>query len=171
MCILRKGGLCLAEYVKLRDAGLLEVPERPKFCIDCQECNCFWAHGSYPRTVEEGAVSAEIRVPRWKCRWCSGTLSEPPFFVVPKRRYTVRVLAAGVQIYASIPTTYRDEVWELGEAGPSPAQLFRWVKLLSEQAKGLLFDVQSLYVAAGLEPEELIELERKICPNSGRGTS
>lgn len=168
MSILWKVGACLAEFQKLREKGLLEPFERPKFCSDCQRCDCFWAHGSYSRKVEEGPECAEISIVRWKCRWCGHTRSEPPYFVVPKRRYSVRVLAAGIQNYALRTTTYRDEVCVLGESGPSPSQLFRWVATLSEKADGLLLDVQSLYVSAGLDPELLIEREREICPNAER---
>jgi hypothetical protein len=168
MSILRKAGLCLAEYLKLREAGKLPAPERPKSCGPCRKVNCYWAHGSYRRRVEEGSENEEIRVPRWKCRWCGGTQSEPPYFVVPNRRYAVKVLAAGVQGYAVNPTKYRDEVAKLGETGPSPAQLFRWVKLLGEKAKTVLFDVQSLYISSGLDPEELVPLEDSFCPNGGR---
>ena len=168
MSILGKAGACLGEFLKLREKGQLVVPERPKFCGNCQKFDSYWAHGSYSRKVEEGSEKAEIKVPRWKCCWCGRTRSELPYFVVPRRRYTATVLAAGVQIYAVNSTTYRDEVSKLGESGPSPAQAFRWVELLCQKAKGLLFDVQSLLISAGMEPEELIELEQVSCPNSER---
>jgi hypothetical protein len=168
MIILWKGSACLAEFLESREKGLLERSERPKFCGDCQKSDCYWAHGSYARRVEEGPERADISIPRWKCRWCGHTYSELPYFVVPRRRYAVRVLAAGVQRYASSRTTYRDEVSLLGETGPSPAQLFRWVELLGGRAKGVLLDLQNLYVCAGLEAETLIEREREICPNTER---
>jgi hypothetical protein len=82
----------------------------------------------------------------------------------------VKVVAAGVQGYAVSRTTYRDEVAKLGETGPSPTQLFRWVRLLAE-AKTVLFDVQSLYISSGLDPEELVPLEDAFCPNGGRAKS
>ena len=171
MSILRKASLCLSEYLKLREAGKLRGPERPKSCGPCQKVNCYWAHGSYRRRVEEGSENAEIQVPRWKCRWCGGTQSEAPYFVVPNRRYAVKVLAAGVQGYAVNPTKYRDEVSKLGETGPSPAQLFRWVRLLGEKAERVLFDVQSLFISSGLDSEDLVLLEEAFCPNGERAKS
>lgn len=161
-----KAGQSLANFLELRKSGQLKGPERPKSCVSCSEVNCYWAHGSYCRHLEEGDIAEDIQVPRWKCKWCGATVSIVPWFVVRGRRYTVRVISAGVEAYASKLTSYRGEVVKLGESGPSPAQLFQWVKLLSDAAEGLLLDVQSLCISAGEEPEGLLEAESATCPNA-----
>lgn len=166
MSIFWNAARCLSEYIDLRDRGALGEPERPRECEACGEVDCYWAHGSYSRKVEEGEIRAEIAVPRWKCRWCAATLSVLPCFVVPWCRYTMRVIAAGVTSYATKPTTYRDEVMKLGETGPSPVQLFRWVAFFVEGVNGLLLDVQRMCIAAGMEAEELLEFEELVCPNA-----
>src|ERR1700677_2277343 len=89
----------LAEYLKLMDEGKLGQPERPKEC-KCGERNCFWAHGSYWRWVEAFAESEEIEIHRFKCRFCGGTVSVCPCFVVPGCRYAMEVIARGVEGYA-----------------------------------------------------------------------
>lgn len=166
MSIFWNAARCLSEYMDLKERGKLGEPERPGDCGKCGEVDCYWAHGSYSRKVEEGEIRAEIEIRRWKCSWCAATLSVLPCFVVPRCRYTMRVIAAGVASYATKPTTYRDEVMKLGESGPSPAQLFRWVACFVERAKGLLLDVQRMCIAAAMEAEELLEFEEVGCPNS-----
>lgn len=161
-----EAGKSLANLLELGRSGLLKKPERPKSCRSCGEEECYWAHGSYLRHLEEGEIAADIRIPRWKCKWCGGTVSIAPWFVVRGRRYTVKVIAAGVEAYATEPTTYRREVVKLGEAGPSPVQLFQWVKLLVERAGGFLLDVQAMCISAGEEPEGLLDAERAVCPNA-----
>ena len=133
-----KAGLSLAEYINLRNSGKLESAERPKSCGRCQGCGCLWAHGSYSRHLEEGDVSADISIQRWKCRYCGNTESCQPPFAVPRSRYTARVMGAGLDGYADRPTSYRLEVVKLGERGPSPSQLFRWVKAVAKKSKELL---------------------------------
>lgn len=163
-----EAGESLAQFLELRKSGQLKKPERPKSCLLCGERDCYWVHGNYRRHLEEGAIAEEIRIPRWKCKWCGGTASIAPQFAVRRRRYTVKVIAAGVEGYGSKPASYRGEVAKLGEAGPSPAQLFQWVKLVADRAGGLLFDVQSMCISAGGEPEALLDAESVACPNSGK---
>lgn len=164
MSIEWEGGENLAEYIKLRESGKLNVGQRPKICRSCSETNCFWAHGSYSRHLEEGELSADIKVPRWKCGPCGSTESSPPSFAVPRCRYTKRVMGAGVGGYAGRLTSYRREVVKLGEVGPSPSQLFQWVKEIAGKANGLLVEVQGMCLSAGQEAG-LLRAEAAICPN------
>lgn len=163
-----KAGASLAEHINLRDSGKLVVSDRPAKCLGCEECGCFWAHGSYSRHLEEGGVSAEIKVARWKCRNCGSTESSQPPFAVPRCRYTVRVMGSGLDGYVEQLTTYRSEVAKLGEVGPSPSQLFQWVKWLARKASGLLVEVQGLCLTAGTDEVALLEAETRACPNGGK---
>lgn len=78
----------------------------------------------------------------------------------------MKVIAAGIEINAMEPTSYRRELVKLGEAGPSPAQLFQWVKLLVERAAGSLLDEQVVCVTGREEAEGLLDAERAVCPNA-----
>jgi len=74
-------------------------------------------------------------------------------------------MGAGVGGYAGGLTSYRMEVVKLGEVGPSPSQLFQWVKEIAGKANGLLVEVQGMCLSAGKE-EGLLRAEAAICPNS-----
>jgi len=162
-----KAGASLAENINLRNSGKLEAAERPKRCWNCRECNCYWAHGSYSRHLEEGELSANIEVPRWKCRHCGSTQSSPPPFAVPRCRYTVRVMGAGLDGYAGRFTSYRSEVVKLGETGPSPSpsQLFQWVKEVARKASALLVEVQGMCLTTAEDECGLLKAEAASCPN------
>jgi hypothetical protein len=135
----------LAEYLELMQQGKLGKPERPNKC-KCGEKNGFWAHGSYWRWVEAYTESAEIEIQRFKCHFCDKTVSVFPCFVVPGYRYAMEVIAAGIEGYATMATSYRNEVKELG-IGPSPSQLFQWVASFLKKTPPLILDVHtgSLY--------------------------
>ena len=163
-----KAGASLAEHINLRDSGKLVASDRPAKCLGCKECGCFWAHGSYSRHLEEGEVSADVKVARWKCRYCGSTQSSQPPFAVPRCRYTVKVMGAGLDGYAGQPTTYRSEVVKLGEVGPSPSQLFQWVKEIGRKASRLLVEVQGLCLTAEVDESRLLEAEARGCPNGGK---
>ena len=166
MSINWKAGTSLAENINLRNSGKLETAERPKRCWDCRECDCYWAHGSYSRHLEEGELSTVIAVPRWKCRHCGSTQSSPPSFAVPRCRYTIRVMGAGLDGYAERLTSYRSEVVKLGETGPSPSQLFQWVKEVARKVGALLVEVQGMCLTAGEDEAGLLKAEAASCPNS-----
>lgn len=161
-----KAGSSLAEYINLRKSGKLEAAERPSKCLGCQGCGCFWAHGSYIRHLEEGEVSEDIAIPRWKCKHCGGTESSRPPFAVSRCQYTVRVMGAGLDGYAGRPTSYRSEVVKLGETGPSPSQLFQWVKAIAKKSKEILLEVQGMCMTAGIGDAGLLRAEAARCPNS-----
>jgi hypothetical protein len=154
----------LAEYLKLMEEGKLGKPGRPKEC-KCGERDCFWVHGSYRRWVEAFAERAEIEIYRLKCRFCGKTFSIMPCFVVPRCRYAMEVIAGGVEGYVTTKTSYRQEVVKLG-IGPSPAQLFQWVKGLLGQAQVLTFDVQARCISWSIPEERLEKAEAAECPNS-----
>lgn len=154
----------LAEYLKLMKEGTLGKPERPKEC-KCGERNCFWVHGVYWRWVEAYAESEELEIHRFKCRYCGGTVSVYPCFVVPGCRYAMEIIASGVEGYATKKTSYRREVVKVG-MGPSPSQLFRWVKFLLNQVQTLTFDVQARCISDSIPEEGLEKAEAAECPNA-----
>jgi hypothetical protein len=130
----------LAKFLELMKQGLLEW-QRPERC-QCGEEDCFWVHGSYWRIVEEYELREKIEVKRYKCQWCGVTVSLLPCFVIPRRRYSMNVIASGVEAYGSKATSYREEVKKLGELGPSHTQLFGWVELVLKRVKELTLDVR-----------------------------
>jgi hypothetical protein len=156
----------LSVYQKLMESGELGAPERPQRCARCGGRNCFWAHGWYERTVEENGQLDELEIARFKCSVCGKTVSVLPWFVIPRRRYTMKTVAAGVEGYAGRRETYKEGATKLGAEGPSPAQLFRWVSLVAERAMELLLDVQAWCVSAEVTEDELLDCEAAECPNS-----
>jgi hypothetical protein len=156
----------LSGYVKLMECGKLGRPDRPRRCQKCGGEDCFWAHGRYWRTVEEGDESEKLEIARFKCSECGKTVSALPWFVIPRRRYAVKTVAEGIEGYATQRETYKDGVTKLGADGPSPAQLFCWVSLLVERVEELLLDVQSWCVSASIEEDELLKCEAAECPNA-----
>jgi hypothetical protein len=154
----------LAEYLELMQQGKLGKPERPNKC-KCGEKNGFWAHGSYWRWVEAYTESAEIEIQRFKCHFCDKTVSVFPCFVVPGYRYAMEVIAAGIEGYATMATSYRNEVKELG-IGPSPSQLFQWVASFLKKTPPLILDVQGRCISNSIPEDELEQAETAKCPNS-----
>jgi hypothetical protein len=153
----------LAEYLELMRLGKLGKPERPNKC-KCGKKNCFWAHGSYWRWVEAYTESAEIKIQRFKCCFCGGTISIFPCFVVPGRRYAMEVIAGGIEGYATTATTYRNEATKLG-MGPSPSQLFQWAASFLKKQQ-LILDVQARCISNSIPEDELEQAETAECPNS-----
>jgi hypothetical protein len=156
----------LSSYVKLTESSKAETAERPRRCHTCGGQDCFWAHGSYRRTVEEDGRSDKLEIARFKCSVCGRTTSVLPWFVIPRRRYTVKTVADGIERYATKPETYKEGATKLGPEGPSPAQLFRWVALLVERVTELLVDVQAWCVSDAVEEVELLTCEAAECPNA-----
>lgn len=156
----------LSVYQKLMEREELGAPGRPQRCTKCGGRNCFWAHGWYERTVEENGQFDEIEIARFKCRVCGKTVSVLPWFIIPRRRYAMKTIANGVQGYASRRETYKEGATKLGAEGPSPAQLYRWVALVTERAMELLLDVQAWCVGFEVTEDELLACEAAECPNS-----
>lgn len=154
------------QYLELMREGISAEPARPHQCWKCAREDCFWKHGWYQRSVEEGDEREEIAIARFKCYWCGKTVSVLPSFVVPKRRYTMNVVAEGVERYATKPTTYRDCVTKLGATGPSPTQLFRWVALLVERVNALTLEAQASCIDTDVPDEQMEQAETAKCPNS-----
>lgn len=168
MIIFWFGAKCLAEYLKLKEEGRLGSPERPRECEKCKGKDCYWSNGCYTRVVEDGDKKAEIEVVRFECRRCGKTISMMPIFVVPKRRYAMKVIASGIEEYATRVSSYRGAVTRLGPVGPSPGQLFVWVATLIERVDVLLLNVQSNCIQKAVEREELETAELAVCPNAGK---
>lgn len=154
----------LAEYLK-NGAGCV-MTGRPERCWNCKNEQCYWSNGSYWRWVEESGKSNKIKISRFECKYCGKTVSILPFFVVPYYRYTIKVIATGVENYATTETTYRLEASRLGATGPSPAELFRWAASLLKRIEELLLALQRQCILACVLEEELELNDQAICPNS-----
>jgi hypothetical protein len=72
----------LAEYI---DAGGEIEISRPEKCPGCQGVRTFWKHTSYWRSVIEGDIEAQVRVPRFRCkvRSCKLVVSVMLGFLIP----------------------------------------------------------------------------------------
>ena len=155
---------CLSEYLKLKEEGRLERPDRPERCLErqCRQRKSYWRHGSYERTVVEASLAGKIIVERFKCKACGKTVSVLPLFVVPRRRFSGPVMAERVEGYCIAKnTSYRREAnGPPKEPCTSPAQLWRWVELLARRAKELLIDVQAACIRCDCDEESLIRADR-----------
>lgn len=165
----------LEAYVKAD--GSAEVP-RPQECISCGRSQCFWKHSGYSRTAIEDGADVPIKIQRFKCRHsdCRSTVSCPFSFLVPYRRYTVRAIANGVELYATTPTSYRKVADGIGigktDRSAGRSSVHRWVNELASKAKELLCQVQKECVLIGRPWQDLAALpEEGACPNAHRATT
>lgn len=65
--------------------------------------------GSYMRQVIEGLSFIFVLIYRFRCGQCGGTVSRPPSFLVPYRRFTAKMLCLGIEQYGqdeAVETTY-----------------------------------------------------------------
>jgi hypothetical protein len=74
---------------QLSDPG----PHRPRCCPQCQARHPLTAHGFYTRTLIDQAFDGIIRVRRYLCRSCKGTVSLLPDFALPYLRSSIAVIA------------------------------------------------------------------------------
>lgn len=165
---------CLSEYLETWRRGRLGRPKPPERCVDgkCRARKCYWRHGSYERAVAEASLAAQIRVERFKCKECGKTISMLPAFVVRRRRYTNGLISERVEGYAISKTSYRREANGPGRVPcSSSSQVWRWVDLLSERARGLLIEVQGACTLGQPEEEALIDADGAQCPNAGAARS
>jgi len=69
---------------------------RPAQCPQCQAADPFIGHGFYGRKPLDTAHAYHIRIKRWYCTACHGTLSLLPSFVLRFRHYLLVVIQSVV---------------------------------------------------------------------------
>lgn len=159
---------CAREYFHLLKEGLLGRPEPPERCVlkDCNRKFCYWRHGTYGRTVIDGELVERIRIERFKCRFCRGTITMLPAFLAPKKLHALGVIAEKCERYATRRTSYRKEANGPGSPVSSPSQIWRWVNSFSKKSRLLLLDVQAEGIIAGVADECLEKADTVECPNA-----
>jgi hypothetical protein len=151
--------------------GKYEV-ERPKSCVSCGKSDCFWKHSTYNRTACEGELTAEVRIQRFICKYCSLVISCLFSFLVAYRRYTASLIGQCIEAYGAKPNSYRKVAGNLcGDIGLR-SSVFRWTNLLSGRASQLLLLVQKECMLMGCTWQELATVtEQGNCPNAWKAKS
>ena len=151
--------------------GKYEV-ERPKTCAACGRSNCFWKHSTYSRIACEGELTAEVKIQRFICKYCSLVISCLFSFLVAYRRYTASLIGQCIEAYGASPNSYREVAGSLcGDIGLR-SSVFRWVNLLSVKARELLLLVQKECILSGRTWQELAAVtEQGDCPNGWKARS
>jgi hypothetical protein len=156
-------------------AGRAEAPSRcPR--PGCGHPERMRRNGSYGRIVIEGLVRLVLLICRFRCKRCGKSVSRPPSFLVPYKRFTARLIASAVQKYAEQLTTY-DEVSaessvfrDDGEAlaiqppritradrgyCPATSTTFSWIDYLSKRSARWIQQVQKELVIQNRSIERL----------------
>src|SRR5271165_4518027 len=97
----------VTEYFK--QGGKVEVP-RPLECPyeACRLKEPLRKNGSYARQVIYWGLFFLVQILRFRCKRCGRTASCPYGWLVPYRRFSVEVIAAGIEAYTSEKLGYRD---------------------------------------------------------------
>src|SRR6266699_1156192 len=66
---------------------------RPDHCPQCEAKHPLTGHGFYCRTLVDATFDGVVRVRRYLCRSCKGTVSLLPQFVLPWLRFGISVIA------------------------------------------------------------------------------
>lgn len=82
--------------------------EAPVGCLaaHCGSVKRLRGNGTYARQVIEGLVFVIIMIRRFRCEDCGGTVSRPPSFLVPYRRFTAQTVSASIEQYAENARSY-----------------------------------------------------------------
>jgi len=93
--------------------GQVEIP-RPERCVHegCGLREPLWKNGSYTRQVIYWGLYFLVQIVRFRCKQCGRTASRPYSWLVPYRRFSAEMIAAGIEAYSGGETTYRDLMTE-----------------------------------------------------------
>lgn len=99
-----------------KQGGKVEIP-RPQECSYelCRLQEPLRKNGSYARQVIYWGLYFLVQICRFRCKRCGRTASCPYSWLVPYRRFSAEVIAAGIEAYASKEVTYRDLDLELSD--------------------------------------------------------
>lgn len=109
--------ICKSVVEFFERGGAVEEIPRPAECsfAECGLRKPLWRNGSYLRQVIYWGFFFMVSIMRFRCRRCGKTVSRPYGWLVPYRRFSVEVIAAGIEAYASGEWTYHDLGVELSE--------------------------------------------------------
>ena len=163
----------LAEYLEKGKESEVSRPERCPI-PSCGRQGCFWKHTAYQRHVQDGDGSVRIRIQRFMCRYCGLVVSCLFSFLVPYRRYSARVVAESIEVYATAPATMPLESYRktAGDRDCTRMTVFRWVELLGAKSQALHGQVQKEFMLSG-RPWQLLSSvkEHATSPSAGRAKS
>ena len=90
--------------------GQVEVP-RPSRCPrpkeECGGLEPLRKNGKYPRQVIYWGMLFVMAILRFRCGKCGKTVSRPLGWLVPYKRFSAEMIAAGVEAYLEAETSYR----------------------------------------------------------------
>ena len=99
--------------------GEVEIP-RPGCCPrrkdECGSTEPMRKNGSYPRQVIYWGLVFVLSILRFRCGRCGKTVSRPYSWLVPYKRFSAEVIAAGVEAYATAESEYRELSAALSES-------------------------------------------------------
>jgi len=105
------------QYFELN--GEIEV-SRPSRCprrkAECGSTEPMRKNGSYPRQVIYWGLVFVLSILRFRCGRCGKTVSRPYSWLVPYKRFSAEVIAAGVEAYATAESKYRELSATLSES-------------------------------------------------------
>lgn len=144
----------LAEYI---DAGGEIEISRPEKCPGCQGVRTFWKHTSYWRSVIEGDIEAQVRVPRFRCkvRSCKLVVSVMLGFLIPYIRFTVRTTGTAIENLIVESSSLRSQSQSMaaleseGTPRPAASTIHSWLERLLSRASWLVFQMQKELVLGG----------------------
>jgi len=91
--------------------GQIEI-ERPSRCPrrkeECGSKEPMRKNGSYPRQVIYFGLLFVLSILRFRCGRCGKTVSRPFSWLVPYKRFSIEVIASGLEAYATEESKYRD---------------------------------------------------------------
>lgn len=91
--------------------GEVEVP-RPNRCPrrkeECGSTEPMRKNGSYPRQVIYWGLLFVLSILRFRCGTCGKTVSRPYSWLIPYKRFSADLVAAGVEAYATTKSSYRE---------------------------------------------------------------
>ena len=140
MSILADFGCNEQDYINL---GKHQESPRPEVCPQCGAKGCLIGHGYYQRKAKDEQRVYLIRVKRWWCKACHGTLSILPNFLFPWRHYLVRVIQTVVVACFEGGLNWERIIQTCTRQGtPALRTVQRWCKALVGHAPTWLAGVQ-----------------------------
>lgn len=105
---------------------------RPSSCPQCAAKEPLTAHGFYRRTIVDEAFDGLIRIRRYLCQACQGTVSLLPEWALPFMRFSIPQIARTVKA-----RLMEKRAWKAA-APEAPYQRGQhWVRRFCQQAEGL----------------------------------
>jgi hypothetical protein len=136
-------------------------------------------NGNYARQAFEGVICVMLLIHRFRCGECGGTVSRPPSFLVPHRRFTASLISQAIDQYGESATSYGEisgglSVYEDGNQESPPASVekkmvagkdgwcparntvFSWVDFVCKRISKTVHQVEKELVLQGIDTKTLV---------------